>query len=108
MRNLKGLYLIFLLGMLACQPRDPELPIAEETLVPMLKDIQLAESMIKEQNYLIQDSLIDSYYGIICRTYDVKQADLDSTLAILRREPAMMDKVYTKVLEVLAKEEVSE
>lgn len=106
MKNIKGLSLIFLLGMLACQPKDPVLPIAEEKLVPMLKDIQLAESIIKEQNYLLQDSLIATYYGIICRTYDVKQADLDSTLAILRRQPALMDKVYTKVLEVLSKEEV--
>ena len=108
MKNLKGLFLFFLLGMLACQLQEPVLLIEEEKLVPMLKEIQLAESIIKEQNYLIQDSLIASYYGIICRTYDVKQADLDSTLAILRREPAMMDKVYTKVLEVLVKEEMTE
>ncbi len=94
------------LFILACQPAEPVLPIEEEKLVPILKDIQLAESIIQQQNYIIKDSLIQTYYGIICRTYEVKKEDLDSSLAILRREPAMMDRVYTKVLEVLSKEEL--
>ncbi len=101
---------ILLLGltMLACKPEEPSLPITEEKLVPILKDIQLAESIIQQQNYLIQDSLVERYYGVIYRTYDIQEEDLDSTLAILRREPAIMDRVYTKVLEELSKEEVKD
>lgn len=106
MRNLKSLFLVPFLFLLSCQPAEPVLPIDEEKLVPILKDMQLAESIITQQNYIIKDSLIRTYYGIIYRTYEIKKEDLDSSLAILRREPAMMDRVYTKVLEELSKEEL--
>lgn len=96
------------LGALACKPEEPQLPIAEEALVPILKDMQLAEAIIQQQTFNIQDSLVERYYKVIYKTHDVKQQDVDSTLAILRREPAIMDRVFTKVLEELSKEEVKE
>jgi len=99
---------MLLLGVLSCQKKRTVLPISEETLVPILKDIQIAESIIQQQNYIIKDSLTERYYGVIYRTYDIDPSDLDSTLAILRKDPAMMDKIYTKVLEELSKEEVQD
>ena len=100
----------FLLGiaLVACQPKEPSLPIPEEALVPVLKDIQLAESIIQQQTFNIQDSLVERYYNVSYRTHNIQAEDLDSTLAILRKEPAIMDRVYTKVLEELSKEEVRE
>ncbi|NET34299.1 MAG: DUF4296 domain-containing protein [Cyanothece sp. SIO1E1] len=95
-------------GVLACKPEEPKLPIAEDALVPILKDMQLAESIIQQQTFNIQDSLVERYYKVIYKTHDVQKQDIDSTLAILRREPAIMDRVYTKVLEELSKEEVKE
>ena len=103
-----GSLLILGIGLLACKPEEPRLPIAEEALVPILKDIQMAEAIIQQQNYLIKDSLVERYYQVIYKTHDIQAEDLDSTLAIIRREPAIMDRVYTKVLEELQKEEVKE
>lgn len=99
---------MLLLAVLSCQKKKTVLPISEEMLVPILKDIQIAESIIQQQNYIIKDSLTERYYDVIYRTYEIKPADLDSTLSILRRDPAMMDKIYTKVLEELSKEEVQD
>lgn len=100
--------LVIAVSIFSCRPEEPRLPISEEALVPILKDVQIAESIIKQQNFLIQDSLVERYYNVIYRTHEIQAEDLDSTLAILRREPAIMDRVYTKVLEELSKEEVRE
>lgn len=110
--KLKGLrtccLLMIGLSMLACKTEEPQLPIAEDALVPILKDMQLVESIVQQQTFNIQDSLIERYYKVIYKTHEIQKQDLDSTLAILRREPAIMDRVYTKVLEELSKEEVKE
>ena len=100
--------LVILMGHSSCKLEEPSLPIPEDKLVIILKDVQLAESIIQQQSLNIKDSLVQRYYGIIYRTHGIKAAELDSTLAILRREPAIMDRVYTKVLEELSKEEVTE
>lgn len=100
--------LFSLLAVYSCKLEEPQLPIAEDKLVPILKDVQLAESIIQQQSQIIQDSLTQRYYGVIYRTHEIEAAELDSTLAILRREPAIMDRVYTKVLEELSKEEIKE
>ncbi len=100
--------LIITFGFWACKLEEPDLPIAEEALVPILKDVQLAESIVQQQNFLIQDSLVQRYYEVIYKTHQIQAEDLDSTLAILRREPAIMDRIYTKVLEELSKEEVQD
>lgn len=101
-------FLLLGIGVLACKLEEPTLPIPEEALVPILKDIQLAESIVQQQSFNIQDSLVERYYNVIYRTHNIQAEDLDSTLAILRKEPAIMDRVYTKVLEELSKEEVKE
>ncbi|MEZ5043832.1 MAG: DUF4296 domain-containing protein [Saprospiraceae bacterium] len=102
------LFLGFFLLLVGCKPKEPTLLIEEDKLVAVLKDAQLAESIIQQQSRLIQDSLVEVYYGIIYRTHNISKADLDSTLAVLRKEPKMLDRVYTKVLEVMTKEELGQ
>ncbi len=76
-----------------------DLPLAEDKLVEVIRDIHIAESAMQNLIDLTKDSIGEIYYAQIFRIHKVKKEDFDSSMVILRRDPERMGVIYDRVLE---------
>ena len=99
----KGLFLLLLsLVYLSCQ--EPiELPMEEDKLVMVLRDIHIAEAGIAQLTGTKKDTTAKVVYKQIYTMYGVEEATFDSTLAALKKDPERMKMIYEKVMEALEK-----
>lgn len=97
--RLGRLLLPLLLVAASCAPQAPEPPLPEETLVALLADLHLAESIVEEADYHARDSLTVNYYERIARQYDLERAQLDTVLQFIRDQPLLMERLYQQVYE---------
>ena len=94
--------LAFVVGVCACQS-EKKRPLTDDQLIGILSDIHIAEAAIAKQNSAAKDTTAARLYKQICTIHKVNQSDVDSCLAILKKDPALMEKLYGKVLEELEK-----
>ena len=102
-----GIIGLGILMMTSCWRDIPvEDPIlSEEAMVPVLKDIHLAESLLAPiTDRLEKDSLARIYYTQIFRLHDVDEADFEQSMNAYYTNPGQIDTLYTKVINALAKE----
>ena len=83
--------------------KEVKLPISSEKLTAVLRDVHVAEAAALHLKASEKDSILGVYYGQICEIHGIKRMDLDSSLAILKREPDMAFKQYEKVFEEMEK-----
>ncbi len=90
---------------LGCSPAQKEpLPVSEGDLVKLLLDIHVAEGALAQHpGGPSKDSLADTYYNQVAKIHHISRSELDSSLAILQRNPDIAKEVYEKVLEVIEK-----
>lgn len=102
-KDLKYLFpLLFSMGCISHQ--EESLPISEEKLEAVLLDIHVAESaMAKLQIGPQKDSLANLYYDQISTIHQVDRETIDTCLAILQRNPEMMNRIYEKLSETAEK-----
>lgn len=92
-------FFVLVLTSVACVRQSPALPMKDEQLVAVLEDIHLAEAALQNVNGATKDSLSELYYRDICTIHKLDQETLDETLALLRKDPVKMSKIYSRVLE---------
>lgn len=101
---------LFLFGLLsACASPDAgECPVDLDELAPLVSDLQLAEALATEVPVLVRDSMREVYFDNILAEYDTDRHTFDSLTWIVRSEPDWVDKLYTKVGVLLAKDEIED
>ena len=97
--------MIGLVSAFGCSQKSKRLPVPESELPALLADLHLAEAIIQNSTAATRDSIADLYYQQIFQLHNLDEADFDSTMAILREDPARLEPVYTKVLEILAEKD---
>jgi|GEM_PF-2005518 len=99
---------IFLLCALTtcASPDAGECPVDLDELAPLVSDLQLAEAMTSEIPVIIRDSMRAVYFANVLAEYDTDQRTFDSLTWIVRREPAWIDSLFTRVGVLLLKKEV--
>lgn len=97
LKSLASLLLVWL--AVACKPPPPELPLEEATLVRLLSDLHLAESIVQEADFQARDSLTEIYYDRVALHYELERSELDSLLQLIRNQPVLMEKLYRQVYE---------
>jgi hypothetical protein len=90
------------LFLLACSKKE-ELPVEENLLIETLIDIHLAESAMLHEIGSKKDSLATLYYDQVMQIHGMDRAVFDTCIAILRRNPALMQEIYAKVGKELEK-----
>ena len=104
---LKGAMAIVIVLFSSCYQAIPvETPLlSEEELVPVLKDIHLAEAMLTEvMNKQDKDSLARLYYAQIFALHKVDTAQFDQTMNAYMANPPALDSLYEAVIEALSDE----
>jgi len=93
--------LIFPLAVLlvvgGCAEQNP-LPINEEKFVEVLTDVHIAEGAMMHLQALKKDTLAPIYYGQVMEIHQIDRATFDTCMAILQRDPALMEEIYKKVM----------
>ena len=100
--NFWFLMILILVGCYSCT-KEKQLPIAEEQLIKILGDIHIAESAIDVMNGADKDSAAVKVYRQIYTIHQVDEADVDSCLSYLKRNPKAAEKIYGKVIDDLEK-----
>ena len=91
------MYLSIVLVISSCE-KPQTLPLEEDKLIRVLADIHIAESALGQLNGKQKDTAAYVIYDQIYTIHEVREADVDSTLAILKRSPEKMSKIYEKVM----------
>ncbi|MEK7254781.1 MAG: DUF4296 domain-containing protein [Bacteroidota bacterium] len=85
---------------------EESLPVKEEKLRKVLIDIHLAESATMHLDQLKKDSLTPIYYRQVLEMHEMDRETFDTCVAILKRNPGLMQEVYEQVQEELSKMQV--
>lgn len=94
--------LLFSITILSsCNKGIETLPIAEPELIKILADIHLAEAAFQNLSTSAKDTLAYQYYDQVYQIHQVEEAMVDSSIAILNRDPERFYSLYTKVQESL-------
>lgn len=91
----------------SCYQATPvEQPVlSEEELIPVLKDIHLAEALLTEiMNKQDKDSLARLYYAQIFELHHVDSSEFDQSMNAYMTNPAALDSLYEAVIQALSKE----
>lgn len=104
-------FLLILIVITSCyneNKADPIVPapfIAEDTLINILTDIQLAEAVItfsKQRKIANKQSLNDSVYNVILEHYNLTAEQLNANLNYYNHDPKNMQRIYDEVLSNLS------
>ncbi|MEO1257879.1 MAG: DUF4296 domain-containing protein [Bacteroidota bacterium] len=85
-----------------CVKENP-LPLEEKKLIKILCDIHLAEAALAKLNGSIKDSAAVKLYQQIYTIHEVSEAELDSCLYRIKRDPEIMQDIYQQVMTELDK-----
>ncbi len=80
---------------------EESLPVSDEKLVPVLADVHVAETALLSFNEPEKDSIARAYYRQIMTIHDMDREVFDTCIAILRRNPELMEEIYDKVYKLL-------
>lgn len=96
-------FVLFFCLFSACQTDSTgPVPVDTTELVPLLVELQLAESLSTEIPVQLRDSMRLVYISRVLEDHQTSQAQLDSLLWIVRSEPVWIVEVFTAVSDSLA------
>lgn len=101
-------FLVFLLCHACANPGPGDPPAAIERLVPVVRELQLAEALSSEIPAIVRDSMRGVLYDKVLADHGLDRAAFDSLLWRVRAEPAWIDSLYAKVGEQLSLMEAEE
>lgn len=92
---------ISLLGIIlvlaSCQKPPEVLPLDQDKLVLILADLHIAEAAFQNLTSSSKDTLAYNYYDQIYQIHETSEFLVDSSLAIMHRNPKLFYEVYENV-----------
>ncbi len=92
--------------IMGCGEKPQAISISEEEMVPILRDVHIAEAALQALSSNSRDSMAEVYYLQIFKIHGVTWDDFEQTMGVLREDPIRLERIYEKVMEELAKEDV--
>ena len=103
--RLFSMLLIVVLFAAGCGEKPLPISISEEAMVPILRDVHIAEAALQTMPSNTRDSMAEIYYLQIFKIHGVTWDDFEQTMGVLREDPIRMERIYEKVMEELAKDD---
>lgn len=88
----------------SCNEKTP-CALADEELVLILADVQIAESAAQSIIGPARDSLLDAYYRQIFEIHEVGEEEFRDCFRALEEDPERMSEIYELVIEELNRQE---
>lgn len=104
MGSMAALVVILFTGCYKAIPVEKPL-LSDEELIPILKDIHIAEALLTETvDRQGKDSLARFYYGQIFELHQVDSAVFNQSMHAYFTNPAALDSLYQKVIDAIGEE----
>ncbi|MEM9836687.1 MAG: DUF4296 domain-containing protein [Bacteroidota bacterium] len=101
--------LLLLATLESCSPKTTgPPPVDVDLMVPVLADLQLAESINIEIAAALRDSMKRVYQDKILADYELTRPQFDSLMWIIRSEPEWVATIYSRVNDELATRDAEE
>ncbi len=101
-------FALLLMGALlmgGCGEKPKPISISEKEMVPILRDVHIAEAALQTMASNTRDSMAQIYYLQIFKIHGVTWDDFEQTMSVLREDPVRMERIYEEVMEELAKDD---
>lgn len=98
--------LLLFLGGLACGS-SPELPVPEDKMAQILKDMLVAEAAMQRVGRSKKDTLQKLYYNQIYKIHNIDSAALAQSFQQMQEDPALSQTLYEKAEQLLVDQETS-
>jgi hypothetical protein len=93
----------------ACgEKKEEPLTLSDEKMVKVLVDVHIMESALQDVNFRLRDSVKTVFYNQVYEMNDISEAQFIENIEIMDRQPKLMSRVYSKVMEELSKLEASD
>lgn len=92
----------------SCGRETARPPIPEDKLIGALIDVHFAEAAVQSLRGATKDSVINLYYDQICEIHGLNREEFETTMEIYRNDPIRMEKLYTKVMAEMERQEVKQ
>lgn len=92
--------LLLVLSLFVCSNcnNNQSIPLSEEKMVEIIRDLHIAEAAMQNLVGITKDSLGQIYYQQIFDLHEVNEVDFDTSIQRLRRDPTRLNQIYDKVL----------
>ncbi|TXF91289.1 DUF4296 domain-containing protein [Neolewinella aurantiaca] len=100
--------LLFVLTLILTACTSPDVgdcPVDLDVITPVMTDLHLAEALSTEIPVLVRDSMQEVYYNKVLEDHGFSRTSFDSLMWIVRKEPAWVDSLYTRIGVSLARME---
>ena len=105
LKSISRYYCFALILVLSCKAEPAELtynlPIPEETMIKIMMDLAIAESMVSNNIDTLRDSIKVVYKSQIEKIYNIPMSSIDSNLNLLYAQPALNQYVQKRVIDSL-------
>ena len=99
---------LLLASVVSCGPKPTPITMDEDKLVEVLIDVHVAEAAVQMLRGATKDSVINAYYDQIFETHGLSREDFETTMEILRTDPKRMEALYSKIMNEMERQEVTE
>ena len=104
MGSMAALVVILFTGCYKTIPIEESL-LSDEELIPILKDIHIAEALLTETvDRRVKDSLARFYYGQIFELHQVDSIVFNKSMHAYFTNPAALDSLYQSVIDAIGEE----
>ena len=99
---------LLLASVVSCGPKPTPITMDEDKLVEVLIDVHVAEAAVQMLRGATKDSVINAYYDQIFEIHGLSREDFETTMEILRTDPKRMEGLYSKIMNEMERQEVTE
>ena len=99
---------LLLASVVSCGPKPTPITMDEDKLVEVLIDVHVAEAAVQMLRGATKDSVINAYYDQIFEIHGLSREDFETTMEILRTDPKRMEALYSKIMNEMERQEVTE
>ena len=99
---------LLLASVVSCGPKPTPITMDEDKLVEVLIDVHVAEAAVQMLRGATKDSVINAYYDQIFEIHGLNREAFETTMEILRTDPKRMEGLYSKIMNEMERQEVTE
>ena len=99
---------LFLMAVLmpSCNPyKEEPLTISEEKMVQILMDAHIMESALQDVKHKKRDSTKQAFYNQFYEIHGITEEEFVANIEIMDKQPTMLSRIYSKVMEEVSKQE---
>jgi Domain of unknown function (DUF4296) len=95
--------------VVACgEKKEKQLTLSDDKMADVLVDVHIVEAALQDVNFRLRDSVKIVFYKQVYEMNGITEAQFVENIEIMNRQPKVISRVYTKVMEELSKMEATD